>query len=82
MKPDPNIIIYNEPDRLEKIVRLVCGGLFGAVGGFFLVLRFWPQSILSIALITVFISATCAVLAMHYGDHFWHRLGEIFRWIP
>jgi hypothetical protein len=73
--------VRDEPDRLEKGIRFGCGGLFGAVIGFFFIIEFHPDSSGGIALACVAGAVICGALAMRYGDPFWHGLKDWLWWV-
>lgn len=67
-----------KPDTPEKIIRFVCGALFGFVliSGFF----YFGISTFSLSLVAGVAGAIIfGILAVRYGDRFWERLAV---WIP
>ncbi len=72
MPADPRIYFDPEPDPLETTVRLVCGAVFGLVPAAAIAWTYGPfTAIGSIALFGTS-AALCALLALRYGDDFWH----------
>lgn len=65
------------PDRLDKGLRLGCGGLFGAFAGLLFVGRLFRHRIVGdaflplLALGSVLGAVLCAGLALKKGDRFW-----------
>lgn len=67
-----------KPDGFEKCLRFGCGTLFGGVIVFFTVSRllfstgdgFWISIILG--------TLACGLLAVHYGDRFYHGMLSFF----
>ena len=78
--PEPWIIYERQPDKLELIVRGVCGALLGI----FLTFWFWiswnPWAGSEIWLFGVFVVSLCVVCAMKFGDSFWRKFSEFMRW--
>jgi len=70
--------LENEPDRLEKGIRFGCGGLFGAVVGFFFIIDLPPKSYGGILAACAVGAIVCGLLAMRYGDRFWYGLRDWF----
>ena len=72
MTKDERPIVYPdpEPDRLERVVRIVCGVLLGVGVGIATCLRarlaFGPGPVVMIASM-----ACCAWGALRWGDEFW-----------
>jgi hypothetical protein len=64
------------PDKTEKALRFGCGFTFGLVAGFFaafrLVMSTWGE-LAALAFASAFI---CGLLAMKYGNAFWHSLKD------
>ena len=68
------------PDRLEKGLRLGCGGLFGLLAAGPLLFRFvyrlflrrWEDGTTWVLYATLAgATVLCALLALRYGDRFW-----------
>lgn len=65
-----HIVDDHEVTSLEKITRLIFGGVFGAgVGGFFIYK--YDLSVLSATVVSFLAVCTCALLSLIYGDRFW-----------
>lgn len=68
-----------EPDRLEKRIRLGCGGLAGVVIGLIAAARFGPDNpavgLGIVAVVTLFF----ALGALFGGDDFWLRFNRYHR---
>lgn len=68
------------PDGVEKSLRFGCGFLFGGVIVFFAFARVafnahWPFWV------AVGLGALpCGLLAIRYGDRFYHGIMDLFRW--
>ena len=68
------------PDGLEKGIRFGCGFLFGGLILFFAFARVF-YSTASPFWITVGVGALiCGLLAIRYGDRFYHGILNFFRW--
>jgi hypothetical protein len=61
-----------EPDTEEKIIRFVCGALFGALAGFFIAAKAMVMTFGTLAAVMVCAVLACGYLAMRLGDDFWH----------
>jgi hypothetical protein len=69
------------PDRFERIVRFVCGGLFGLVLGLGLAVGVFEfEDAPEVMSTTIGCALLCAVLAMRFGDRFWYILSNWLRW--
>jgi hypothetical protein len=68
-----------EPDRLEKIIRFVCGAFAGLIVGGFIALRL-DLSDSMILLAAAGGTLLCGFLALAWGDSFWGLLSGMFRW--
>ncbi len=88
MKPEPSkietskpLIIYErQPDRLELIVRGVCGALLGILLTFWL-WRIWNHwSVTGAWLFALAVVICCAIAAIKCGDGFWRKISEFMRW--
>ncbi len=71
-----------KPDLLEKKIRFGCGFLFGLVIGFFEFARilYSTDSAGFLILLTVMLAPVCGLLAIKFGDRFWHYVLERVRW--
>jgi uncharacterized membrane protein YgaE (UPF0421/DUF939 family) len=67
------------PDRFERVVRIVCGALFGLLPAFMVWTSSDPFSPIATGLMTVFFMVVCALLALRYGDSFWQAALSLFR---
>jgi hypothetical protein len=65
----------DEPDTEEKILRLVCGALFGAMVGLLTALRWVPVKEWIIAG-TVAGAFVCAISALKFGNTFWYSIRD------
>lgn len=71
----------SQPDPFEKKVRFGCGFLLGIVIGLAEVTRHAYEQTggVSFAVIAS-LGVLCGVLAMKYGDRFWHRISRVRWW--
>lgn len=69
-----------KPDRIEKEVRFGCGFAFGLLVGFFVAARHIYNSAGWLAVVTLVIAILCGLLAVRYGDRFWHSLKNWWWW--
>jgi hypothetical protein len=76
---DSKILFLRQPDRLERWIRLICGGLLGLVMGGWLSLRLELPWVLGAAG-TVVLAVVFGLLARKYGDHFWYEILESWNW--
>jgi hypothetical protein len=69
-----------QPDREEKILRFGCGFLMGALIAF--VAGFSSAAIDGFGWISFIVASAIVfgVLALLFGDRFWHHLFGLFRW--
>jgi len=67
-----------EPDRIEKGIRFGCGGLLGAVIGFFFIIDLAPATYGTILVACAVGAVVCSVLAMKCGDRLWYGLRRWF----
>jgi len=68
----------HQPDKEEKIIRFVCGGIAGAVLN--TIAWFHSGFGVEIFLLTASLAVlACGMAAVYYGDRFWHGLLGIFR---
>ena len=71
----------HEPDAFEKRVRFGCGFLFGAVVAFLLALREVGAFSSAFWAIVVAVAVIFGLLAVRYGDRFWHLIVVLLsRW--
>lgn len=66
-------------DPLERNVRLVCGALLGLLVSLLLWLQLGPLSPLTGVIMLFVCAVACALLALRYGDRFWHHAIECLR---
>jgi hypothetical protein len=82
---EPTIFIDPKPDRLEVVLRLVCGAVIGAFLAFNTWLRLAPIGSAWTATLFVAFVLACIWGAVKYGDHFWHgltgRVRGFFFWL-
>jgi hypothetical protein len=68
------------PDKLEKGIRLGCGGIFGlfigAVAGF----KMFPYGDWSILAVALTVAIAFSLAARCLGDRFWHAIGAWLQW--
>lgn len=79
MPYDPDIVYHAESRTLERSVRLVCGGVFGVIPGLWLAAElgeFEGDAVAAIVGVSVLVFA---LLAMRYGDEFWHAAARAIR---
>ena len=69
----------HRPDKEEKIIRFIFGFLAGAFIGLLSIFHF-SLNLEVIAYFTIAASLVCGLLAMIYGDRFWHSLTRYFSW--
>jgi hypothetical protein len=76
----PWIIYERSPDRLEYVIRAVCGGLLGVFLSLTLwqVWRYWDLGYVILGFICL--CGFCAWQACRRGDAFWGKVGEFMRW--
>jgi len=65
------------PDRVEQIVRVVCGAVFGSLFGFVVALNLALSSALQLVVLVAVFALVCAVLALRFGDRFWYSLRHV-----
>jgi len=68
------------PDRVERAVRLGCGGLFGLAGGVAIAIDVAVSTVSEMVLIVAASTAVCAGLALWFGDRFWYGLRHL-KWL-
>lgn len=69
----------HEPDPEEKVLRLICGGLFGAVLGLVVMFRLNFLGIWQLLTAAFLGGAVCGIFAMRDGDAFWYSLRDWWR---
>lgn len=79
MSSDPKIIFDPEPDPLETSVRLACGAVFGLVPAGCIALLAGPFTVVECIALFGTGAAVCGLLAMRYGDAFWHAVLQAIR---
>lgn len=60
---------HSEVSKAEKITRFCYGALLGFILGFYIVVKYWFES-LGCAVAVVVAICTCGYLALKYGDEF------------
>ena len=67
--------MYSEPDTLEKIIRFICGVIFGLLISVNLVgyIIVFESTYISVLIIFA-VSFVCGFLAMKKGDSFWESI--------
>jgi len=72
------------PDALEKGIRFGCGFLFGGTVLFFTLARYFLDIVGPIwitgGLGALICGLICGLLAIRYGDDFYHRILAFLRW--
>lgn len=69
-----------EPDAaFGRRVRLICGSLLGIVFALWLHLYVGPFHLLSAMTVALISTGACGLLAMRYGDAFWHAVISFLR---
>lgn len=67
-------------DKLEKGIRLGCGGIFGlfvgAVAGF----KMFPYGDWSILAVAAAVAISFSLAARYLGDRFWHAIVALLSW--
>jgi len=66
-----------EPDRVELLVRFVCGSIFGLSLGVLVALNMALSSLLEFFGLLGLFAAGCGVLALRFGDRFWWGLRHL-----
>ena len=69
----------HQPDREEKVVRFIFGFLAGAVISVFSWLQ-WQFRLDVFLILGALIASSMGILAVRYGDRFWHALLRLFPW--
>jgi hypothetical protein len=69
-----------EPDSFEKRLRFGCGFVFGGLVAFFVALRELAAFTDTFWAVVVGVAVVFGLLAVRYGDAFWHGVSEWFRW--
>lgn len=64
---------------VTRLLRFVCGALFGLVFGFYIAARDVRDGVIAVAVITA-VSLTCGWLSERYGMDFWEALGRLRWW--
>jgi hypothetical protein len=72
----PTLSNKNKPDKLEMGIRFGCGGLLGAVIGFSFLIELFPNRHGWIFAFCIVGAVVCGLLAMSYGDRFWHAIKD------
>lgn len=60
------------PDTMQKGLRLGCGTVFGILIGLYATRRHWTNAGPELLLPIAGIALSCGLLAMIFGDRFWH----------
>jgi hypothetical protein len=68
------------PDRIERAVRVGCGGLFGLATGLAIAIYVALSTASEMVLIVAVFAAVCALLALRFGDRFWYGLRHL-KWL-
>jgi hypothetical protein len=71
----PALSNENKPDKLEMGIRFGCGGLLGAAIGFSFIIELFPNRY-AIFVFCIAGAMLCGLLAMRYGDRFWHIIKD------
>ena len=79
MPEGPFVLRDPQRDPLERRVRLVCGALLGLLVALLLWFQFGPFSPLVWILVLLVCASGGALLALRYGDNFWHQAIESLR---
>ena len=77
--PESKILMFRQPDAIERGVRLFCGALLGLLVGGYAWLRYslpWSTGVA----VTAVAAVSCAIGARKYGDDFWYRFFELWAW--
>jgi hypothetical protein len=72
-----------KPDSFEKRLRFGCGFVFGAGVAFFVALQALAAFTGTFWAVVAGVAVVSGLVAMRYGDHFWHAISAIsdwFRW--
>lgn len=69
------------PDRAERLIRFVCGAIFGAGFGIGLSLLVFNLSARGVCALALAFAALCGLLAMQRGDRFWWELRSWLEWL-
>jgi hypothetical protein len=71
---------HDEPDAASgRRVRFVCGALLGLLFGLWLHLYVGPFGLLFAVVVATGSATVCGVLAVRYGDAFWHSVMSALR---
>ena len=69
-----------QQDAISNRIRFGCGGLFGALLGTYMFIgEFFGNIQVTVVILAIFI-VLFGYLAMHYGDRFWDKVIDSFRW--
>ena len=60
------------PDTLEKSIRFGCGTVFGILIALYSTRRIWLDNQATVVILTAVVAIVSGVLAVRYGDRFWH----------
>lgn len=80
IQPRRNFAVSDKPDRMEKGVRLGCGGLAGLVAGLFAAVRVNPNDAVVFFGIILVLAVLFALGALGGGDEFWFKSIRRWRW--
>jgi len=69
----------NQPDRAEKIIRFICGGVVGLLIGLSLLWVLDPSLLIGITVVIISILIS-GISAMILGDRFWESLKYWWLW--
>ena len=62
------------PDRVELLVRFVCGSILGLAFGLYVAVSAPVSTATEFVIVLALCVATCGLLARRYGDRFWFAL--------
>ena len=68
------------PDLLEKGLRFGCGFFFGGAVVFFVLARWFFSTATPFWVAVVVCAVICGLLAVRFGDSFYHGIISFFRW--